>query len=440
MSASFALILTLLLGVFSWTLVCPAPVAQAETRDLISATGGVDQLELGKANNYACAKAAATMVIKYYIGRTNMSAAREFGIRDMLGYFDPSYRAKEKPTSEQALIDALVAAGADPALGIGGLQVTRENLAVGSWYQSLTAELDAGRPVIAFLENAEMLGYDLGIAPAYPHVIVVSGCQDDGTIEFWDPWGGAHRTLSKSEFEKVWKYQNPGEEKDPTPCRYWKAVMKASVTVIPATATTQPAVARPITEADIKRLVSPASALTPQQIEVIDYENFGDWAAAYVTAEEQESPLAVFRRVGLEWTLYELGTVSAEDLGPEVPAALKAWAFPEDSSSAPETDSSALPSPITVEEIVGLLGMPAVDTNEVWGEQVLAYENFGEWSVAVGTDEELLWQAAFHWSRGGWTLFEQVDASEQSGVDQLAASLAAAGAPQQAIDWLYLDM
>ena len=57
----------------------------------------------------------------------------------------------------------------------------------------------------------------------------------------------------------------------------------------------------PIDEATIKNLTAAASAFSAGQINVMGYDNVGDWAAAYVGVSGQESQLAIFHYPGSGW-------------------------------------------------------------------------------------------------------------------------------------------
>jgi hypothetical protein len=85
----------------------------------------------------------------------------------------------------------------------------------------------------------------------------------------------------------------------------------------------------PIDEATIKNLTAAASAFTASQINVVDYANFGDWAAARVGVSGQESQLAIFQYSGSAWALYDMGSyVEPGDLPPGIPTEVRNWAFP----------------------------------------------------------------------------------------------------------------
>ena len=84
----------------------------------------------------------------------------------------------------------------------------------------------------------------------------------------------------------------------------------------------------PLDETMIKNLTAAVSDFTPEQIFVSQHQTFGEWAAAFVSVEGQEGQLAVFRLIGSDWSLYDIGSyLDPEDLGPEVPAEVKNWAF-----------------------------------------------------------------------------------------------------------------
>jgi hypothetical protein len=84
----------------------------------------------------------------------------------------------------------------------------------------------------------------------------------------------------------------------------------------------------PIDEATIKNLTAAASTFTATQINVMDYANFGDWAAARVGVSGQESQLAIFRYAGSAWALYDMGSyVEPGDLPPGIPPEVSSWAF-----------------------------------------------------------------------------------------------------------------
>ncbi len=87
---------------------------------------------------------------------------------------------------------------------------------------------------------------------------------------------------------------------------------------------------RPITPEDIKSLAPSYSAFAPDEIQVVDFETFGDWAAAHVTAEGAETPIVVFTREADGWTVFDIGTgLGPDDLRSEgVPEDVIEWAFP----------------------------------------------------------------------------------------------------------------
>lgn len=63
-----------------------------------------------------------------------------------------------------------------------------------------------------------------------------------------------------------------------------------------------------ITPAIIRQLTASVSAFTPDQIQVVDYQNSGDWAVALVAVTGQESPIFIFKKVGGIWTVADGGT------------------------------------------------------------------------------------------------------------------------------------
>lgn len=84
----------------------------------------------------------------------------------------------------------------------------------------------------------------------------------------------------------------------------------------------------PIDEATIKSLTAAASAFSASQINVMDYDNFGAWAAARVGVSGQEGQLAIFYYSG-SWTLADMGSyVEPGDLPPSIPGEVRNWAFP----------------------------------------------------------------------------------------------------------------
>ena len=85
----------------------------------------------------------------------------------------------------------------------------------------------------------------------------------------------------------------------------------------------------PIDEATIKNLTAAASAFSANQINVMDHDSFGDWAAAYVGVSGQESQLAIFHYSGSAWALVDMGSyVDPGDLPPGIPPQVSNWAFP----------------------------------------------------------------------------------------------------------------
>lgn len=86
----------------------------------------------------------------------------------------------------------------------------------------------------------------------------------------------------------------------------------------------------PITAQDIKTLAPSYSAFTPDEIQVVDSETFGDWAVAYVTADGAETPVVIFTREANGWTVFDIGTgIGPDDLRSEgVPEDVIEWAFP----------------------------------------------------------------------------------------------------------------
>jgi large exoprotein involved in heme utilization and adhesion len=96
-----------------------------------------------------------------------------------------------------------------------------------------------------------------------------------------------------------------------------------------ATTPTEPA-RRPITDEEIRTLAPSYSAFTPDEIQVVDFETFGDWAVAHVTAEDADTALVIFTRETAGWTVLDIGTgLGPEDLRTEgVPEDVVEWAFP----------------------------------------------------------------------------------------------------------------
>lgn len=82
-----------------------------------------------------------------------------------------------------------------------------------------------------------------------------------------------------------------------------------------------------ITPAMIRQLAAGASAFTPEQIQVVDYNTFGDWAVALVAVTGQESPIFIFKKVGGTWTVADGGTdfVEADLQSAGVPVPVINW-------------------------------------------------------------------------------------------------------------------
>lgn len=102
----------------------------------------------------------------------------------------------------------------------------------------------------------------------------------------------------------------------------------SAVTTI-SRATTTVSVPGPITAGDIKNLAQSYSAFTPDEIQVVEFQTFGDWAVAYVTAEQADTPLVVFTRTADGWVVFDIGTgLGPDDLRSEgVPQQVIDWAF-----------------------------------------------------------------------------------------------------------------
>ena len=101
-----------------------------------------------------------------------------------------------------------------------------------------------------------------------------------------------------------------------------------ATTISLATTTTVP-VPSPITAQDIKNLAPSYSAFTPDEVQVVDFQTFDDWAVAYLTAEQAETPLVIFTRNADGWVVFDIGTgLGPDDLRSEgVPQAVIDWAF-----------------------------------------------------------------------------------------------------------------
>jgi N-acetylneuraminic acid mutarotase len=214
-------------------LLLPGPSsAQASVSDLFEARslGGINQWDLGgEANNHCCTVAAGTMIIRYYMSLSDLAAAKRFTIQDGNKYisYDPNHG-----TSPYEVAGDLEKAGGDPSLHIGGLTATLEPPTDAQhWFDVLKGELDQKRPIIVYLTDGEQLGWYWGTQPFYPHAIVVTGYGDNGSITYWDPWGGQRNTVSREKFESVWGYSPVG---DPHPYVYWE-VAPASETASAAT-------------------------------------------------------------------------------------------------------------------------------------------------------------------------------------------------------------
>lgn len=103
----------------------------------------------------------------------------------------------------------------------------------------------------------------------------------------------------------------------------------SAVTTTSLAATTTVSAPGPITAGDIKNLAQSYSAFTPDEIQVVEFQTFGDWAVAYVTAEQADTPLVVFTRTADGWVVFDIGTgLGPDDLRSEgVPQEVIDWAF-----------------------------------------------------------------------------------------------------------------
>jgi hypothetical protein len=177
------------------------PVHAAGTNDLMSSVPIVDENTL---NNAACGIAAATMILDYYLPQSgpirqavDIKAVAQYVGENSLG------------TNTVQLQTGVEAASTAPALHFGiPLTASWNTTDSTHWFSVLQSELDAKRPIVLFLADGGILGWNWH----YPHYIVVSGYTSDDSIIYHDPWDGKPHTLSNAAFGAAWGttwQQNP---------------------------------------------------------------------------------------------------------------------------------------------------------------------------------------------------------------------------------------
>lgn len=186
--------------------------------DLLEKIGIVDENDL---NNAACGVAAATMVLRYYFIKSG-NLGRLPDIRQVVKYVGQySQTGIILGTKPEQIITGITKAAEEFNIRIP-LSVEPETTNTNDWFRDLKSEIDMARPVILFIPNGRLLGWEWDWD--YYHYITVSGYTKDKGIIYHDPWGGEKHELSHEVFAKAWGTADRWSFPNTGPWSYFKII------------------------------------------------------------------------------------------------------------------------------------------------------------------------------------------------------------------------
>jgi Peptidase_C39 like family len=190
-----------------WAILPPAVTRAQAVPDLLADIGVVDENAL---NNAACGIAAAAMVLDYYRVQPDANIHADVSLPWVANYVKETYHPNfGVGTDFNQLQTGLEQASKESVIGVPLAAVWKSTVQA-AWLADFKAELDAKRPLVAFIPNGELLGWNWG--HPYGHFIMVSGYTTDDSIVYHDPWLGGVHTLPSAAFAAA---LGPDWPKDP---------------------------------------------------------------------------------------------------------------------------------------------------------------------------------------------------------------------------------